>query len=194
MTSSPKVVFIDAEFTGEHARTTLISLGAVTYEGDEIYFALNDYDPAQVTEWIAENVLAHIDPGETIDSATAYRRLDEFLSAYADGQRLHVVSAGLLQDVLLMFELYHHACPERDYFHALHCLPDYLQHHAGIDLNTLFRICGVDPATDRRAYAGLEGDLRRHHALDDARVVRGCFMRMESHPAMSQLVESLRAR
>ena len=43
----PKIIFIDTEFTGEHAYTTLVSLGITTLEGDEFYVTLNDYDKNQ---------------------------------------------------------------------------------------------------------------------------------------------------
>ena len=188
---TPKIVFIDGEFTGEHARTTLISLGVVTLEGAELYLTLNDYAEEQVSDWVAANVLADIDPTGAVDSAQAYRLLDGFLSDYAAGQRLYVVSAGLLQDVVLMFELYHHACPEREYFHALHCLPGYLQHHAMIDLNTLFRVCGVDPAVDRAIFAGSRPGLRRHNALDDARVVRDCFLKLMKEEPVRALIAGI---
>tara|TARA_A100001011_G_C13721134_1_gene599667 strand:+ start:390 stop:572 length:183 start_codon:yes stop_codon:yes gene_type:complete len=47
-----KYVFIDAEFTGEHAKTTLVSLGLVSFSGKELYLTLNDFDLDQVTDWL----------------------------------------------------------------------------------------------------------------------------------------------
>lgn len=187
-----KLVFLDTEFTGEHARATLVSLGLVTLEGEELYLCLDDYDPDQVTDWLRDNVLAHIDPATAISSALAYQRLAAWLESYADGKPLYVVSAGLLQDYILFLELFRFACPDRKYFHALHCLPPYLQHHAAMDLNTLFRVCGLDPALDRAAFANVTGV--RHSAIDDARVVRGCFMKLMENPAMGPVAEGLRRR
>ena len=63
---NPKIVFIDTEFTGEHAYTTLISIGVVTLDGRELYITLNDYDKDQITDWLKENVLADIDPEQLI--------------------------------------------------------------------------------------------------------------------------------
>jgi DNA polymerase III epsilon subunit-like protein len=189
--NAPKIVFIDTEFTGEHAYATLVSLGLVTLEGKELYITLNDYDKNQVTDWLAENVLIHIDSENSVDSASAYGILHSFLSEYSDGSPLYVVSCGLLQDYLLMLELYKYSQPERRYFHALHCLPDYLNHYAAIDLNTLFRVCSIDPAINRAEFAGFEDTITRHNALDDAKVVRGCFLKIQNEPAVINLMQRL---
>lgn len=173
-----KLVFIDAEYTGEHAYTTLVSLGLVTLHGDELYVTLNDYDRDQVTDWLRENILADIDERESISSQKAYERVSAWLEGRADGAPIVLCSAGLGPDFLLLFELYHHACPELRYFHALHCLPPYLNHVWRLDLNTLFAVSGIDPNVDRDVFAGASGSGRRHNALHDARVVRECFLRL----------------
>ena len=53
-------IIFDTEFTGEHAFTTLVSIGLVTLDGEELYITLNDYDKDQVTDWLKENVLKYI--------------------------------------------------------------------------------------------------------------------------------------
>lgn len=50
-------IFYDAEFTGLHKNTTLISLALVDETGWGLYAEFNDYDPKQVDEWIEDNVL-----------------------------------------------------------------------------------------------------------------------------------------
>lgn len=50
-------IFYDAEFTGLHKDTTLISIALVDELGWGLYAEFNDYDPKQVDEWIEENVL-----------------------------------------------------------------------------------------------------------------------------------------
>lgn len=188
---NPKIIFIDTEFTGEHAYTTLVSLGVVTLDGQEFYITLNDYDEEQVTDWLEENVLADVDSDKSVDSKTAYQLLHAFLSDYSDGRPLYVVSCGLLQDYILMLELFKYSQPDREYFHALHCLPDYLNHYAAIDLNTLFRVCNIDPSVNREEFAGFETSLKRHNALDDAKVVRGCFLNLMNEPALKNLMQGL---
>lgn len=173
-----KIVFIDAEYTGEHARTTLVSLGLVTLEGESLYLRLNDYDRSQVTDWLRENVLDLIDERDAISSREAYEELAPWLESYSGGEPVALCSPGLGSDLLLLFELYHHACPELPYFHALHCLPAHLNHVWHLDLNTLLACGGVDPNADRDDFAGIGVPGERHDALHDALVARECFLRL----------------
>jgi hypothetical protein len=179
-----KLVFIDAEYTGEHAYTTLVSLGLVTLDGRELQINLHDYAQDQVTDWLRENVLAHIDPATCVDSPEAYRRLSSWIDAYAGGDRVHLVSAGLGSDLLLLFELYRFAQPERTHFHALHCLPASLNHAQHLDLNTLFLAAGHDPDGDRDEFVGNAVTGRRHDALHDARLARECFLKLLAAPEL----------
>jgi DNA polymerase III epsilon subunit-like protein len=173
-----KLVFIDAEYTGEHAYTTLVALGLVTLEGESLYVTLNDYARDQVTEWLRDNVLALIDEEQSVSSKHAHERISSWLERYSGGDPVSLVSAGLGSDLLLLFELYHHACPDLPYFHALHCLPEYLNHVGHLDLNTLFVTAGIDPNVDRDAFVGSATPERRHEALHDALVVRECFIKL----------------
>jgi len=186
-----KFVFIDAEYTGEHAYATLVSLGLVTLEGDELYLRLNDYDEAQVTDWLRANVLSLIPSDDRIDSSEAYRRLASFLERYAAGARVHLVSAGLGSDLLLTFELFRHARPDLRYFHALHCLPPCLNHAHHFDLNTLMVLAGADPDLSRDAFIKHAVTGARHDALHDARVVRLCFLKLIKHPTLAALAAAI---
>lgn len=183
-----KYVFIDAEYTGEHARTTLVSLGITTLAGDDLYLTLNDYDQDQVTDWLRENVLADIDQKSTISSEQAYGAMAPWLHAYSDGEQVAVVSAGLGQDWMLMAELYKWGYPEARYFHSLYHLPDFLNHGAHLDLRTLFTISGYDPDIDRFKFADLENvSGKRHNALFDAHLARACFLKLLECPELHRL-------
>jgi len=46
-----KYIYLDTEFTGEHAQTILVSIGMVAMEGDELYISLNDYEVTKGSEW-----------------------------------------------------------------------------------------------------------------------------------------------
>lgn len=50
-------IYFDTEFTGLHQGTSLISIGMTDEEGRTFYAELNDYDKAQVDDWIQENVI-----------------------------------------------------------------------------------------------------------------------------------------
>jgi hypothetical protein len=179
-----KLVFLDAEYTGQHASTTLVSVGLVTLDGDELYVTLDDYDERQVTPWLREHVLSVIDPDTRVSSREAYRRISEWLDRYAAGDRVHLVSAGLGSDLLLFFELWKHGIADGRPFHVLHDVPAQLSHAQHFDLNTLLFACGHDPDADRDLFVAGRVRGHRHDALHDARVVRECFLTLLAHPAM----------
>jgi hypothetical protein len=182
-----RLAFVDAEFTGEHAATTLVSLGIVGEAGPGLAVTFNDFDRSQVTEWLELNVLNHIDESKSVSREDGYEIVSRWFEDYSQGERVSLVSAGKLSDILLLFELWHVAFPERDYFHHLHCLPDYLNHAAHFDLPTIFMLAGVDPNVDRDAFVGGSVAGARHEALHDALVVRECYRRCvtrENFPRM----------
>lgn len=189
--ATAKIVFLDAEFTGEHAYTTLVSLGLVTLEGEHLYVTVNDYARDQATDWLRENVLRYIDPRWSVSSAEAYQKVSRWLEAYSGGEPISLVSAGLLSDVILLYQLWRHSRPPGEPFHFLRHLPSYLNHSRHLDLNTLLFLAGVDPGTDRERFAAGAVDGRRHDALHDARVVRACFLRIVSEGTIPQLSAAL---
>lgn len=182
-----KFAFVDAEFTGEHAKTTLVSLGIVGMGDEALSVTLNDYDADQVTPWLRENVLNLIDESKSVPSGEAYELVSEWFEAYSSGDRVSLVSAGKLTDLLLLFELWHHGFPERRYFHHLHCLPEYLNHAAHFDLPTILFLAGIDPNVDREQFSGHQLTGTRHEALYDALVVRECFRRSVSRENFPKL-------
>lgn len=52
-------LYFDAEFTGLHKDTTLISIGIVSASGESFYAEFNDFADYQITPWIKENVLSN---------------------------------------------------------------------------------------------------------------------------------------
>jgi hypothetical protein len=53
-------VFFDAEFTGLHQKTTLISIACVPENGTQFYAELEGYDLTQVDDWVKQNVWPHL--------------------------------------------------------------------------------------------------------------------------------------
>jgi hypothetical protein len=174
----PRFLFLDAEFTGEHQKTTLVSIGLVGMNEESLLVSFDDYDRDQVTPWLEENVLSLIDASKSVSSAEGFRRIAEFIESYAGGEQVSLVSAGKLTDIILLFELWLHAHPTRKYFHSLYCLPDCLNHASHYDLNTVLHLAGADAGCDRAAFAGVTFAGARHDALYDARVVRACFLKV----------------
>ena len=136
-----KIVFIDLEYTGEHAYATPVSYGLVTLDNQELYVTLNDYSKDQVTDWLKENVLNKIDEKKSVNKKEAYLKISSFLKNYSEGERIHCVTAGKALDMILLNQIYHEGFPNLKYFHGLHCLPHYLNHSEHFDLNTFFIRC-----------------------------------------------------
>lgn len=173
-----KFAFVDAEYTGEHARTTLVSIAIVGEDGSSVYVAFDDFAREQVTPWLEENVLAFIPPEIYASKLAGWKKIMAFLESYRDGQNISLVSFGKMQDLVLLFELWHAACPEREFFHSLYCLPDWLNHAAHFDMPTIFLMSGIDPNTTREELLGAEMPIgQRHDALFDAVATRACFLK-----------------
>lgn len=184
-----KVVFLDTEFTGEHQFTSLVSIAIVTLQGNKIYRSLNDYKTSQVNSWLKKNVLSKIDKAQSVDSYTAATDIFEFLQSYSEGQKIHIVSAGLSLDIILLIELFSNLEPNTTSRFTFHSLPHFLRHNHGIDLNTLFRVCGLNPSIDRAKFIGLNSN-ELHSALFDAEVNRMCFLKLIKNPALKNILRS----
>ena len=53
-------VYYDAEFTGLHRGTSLISIGLVSETGSTFYAEFTDYDKSQVNDWLQEHVIDNL--------------------------------------------------------------------------------------------------------------------------------------
>jgi 3' exoribonuclease, RNase T-like len=170
-------IYFDTEFTGLHQNTTLISVGAVSDDGQEFYAELTDYDRAQVDDWLRDNVIAHLrftadaerdgPRGVLIDGYVGDRpwvaeRLRSWLSQW---ERVEMWSDCYAYDWVLFCEL----------FGGAFGVPKNV-HYIPIDLSTALLMRGHDPDVSREAFAGMDGD--KHNALHDARVIRACVQRL----------------
>tara|TARA_B100001540_G_C15779019_1_gene630053 strand:- start:1093 stop:1653 length:561 start_codon:yes stop_codon:yes gene_type:complete len=172
-----KIVFADCEYTGEHSITTLVSLGLVTLDGNELYLTLNDYEDSQISHWVNENVISKIDKRKSLNSYKACIEVDNFLKKYSNGENVIIVSAGKATDIILIFQLYHSLHTHRKYFHFSECLPDYINHRMHIDLDTMFIMAGINPKINREEYCK-SSDANKHNALYDAKIVRKCYLKL----------------
>lgn len=192
MENANELVFVDAEFTGLHAATTLVSIALVSLDGRELYLALNDYDRSQVSYWLEHNVLALLHERECVNSRTAYEKVDTWLQGIAKGRKITLMSAGLVFDIMLLFDLYKHKFAPGIFYNAINDLPFFLKHPVHFDLNTLFAAAGIDPEIDRIKYVGEGLEGVRHDALFDARLVRRCYLKLRDEnrlPLMQHFYE-----
>ena len=181
-----KLVFIDAEYTGEHAYTTLVSLGLVTEDEEELYFTLNDYSQDQVTDWLSKNVLNQINSEKSITSNEAYKELSNWFDLIRNDNKISLVSHGLGSDLLLLYELFKYKNSDMKFFHALHCLPKYLNHCNHFDLSTLMFLAGIDPSIDRDKFIFNKSTNKRHNAIHDAKLAKKCFEKIIDCPSMKR--------
>lgn len=192
-------IFFDTEFTGLHQDTTLISIGCVAEDGDSFYAELTDYDASQVDEWIQTNVIDKLQLLTRLVSATdremrvsgnketVRHYLHKWLSeqstrnaVYGDmrnifpdrhPQKLEMWSDCYAYDWVLFCELFGGA------FSVPECV-----YYIPFDLSTLLKIKGIDPDISREEYAGMgEGD--EHNALWDAKVIKACYEKANTHQA-----------
>lgn len=179
-------VFFDTEFTGLHQHTTLVSIGLISEDGQTFYAEFEDYDRAQVDEWLKDNVISKL-VMETGDysglskeinekkieecshvALIGYDRKDiaEYLTRWISRfENVEVWSDCLSYDWVLFNQLFGHAfnIPKNVYY-----IP--------FDICTLMKIKGVDPDVSREEYAGIHG--QKHNALHDAKTIKVCYEKL----------------
>jgi hypothetical protein len=164
-------VFFDTEFTGLHAKTTLMSIGLVDENGRTFYAELDDYDKAQVDDWLENNVVANFTGKNTMNMKQLKSALTEWLVAY---DSVEIWSDCLAYDWVLFNSIFGTAfdIPKNVYY-----IP--------IDICTMMKLKGVDPDINREEYAfgGVPKDAEKHNALWDAQVIRACYenLRLEAN-------------
>lgn len=172
-------IFFDAEFTGLHQNTTLISLGLVTETGETFYAEFTDYDLFQVDSWIQENVIANLlkyeedfslffGDSHTIrsDSEDVKSSLEAWLDRFGE---VEMWGDCVAYDWVLFCGLFGGALnvPANIYY-----IP--------FDISTLFKVKGVDPDITREEFAKPEGEGWKHNALWDALVIKACYEKLTS--------------
>ena len=156
-------VFFDTEFTGLHAKTTLMSIGVVDENGRTFYAELDDYDKTQVDDWLENNVVANFTGENTMNMKQLKSALTEWLAVY---DSVEIWSDCLAYDWVLFNSIFGTAfdIPKNVYY-----IP--------FDICTMMKLKGVDPDINREEYAF--GDVpevaEKHNALWDAQVIRACY-------------------
>lgn len=175
------LVFFDTEFTGLHARTTLISIGLVAETGESFYAELTDFDVGQVDSWLEENVLNKLVLGEmqnnTVfvdgtnvrfkgDKKTLKNVLGKWLNQFGP---VEIWSDCLSYDWVLFNDIFEHAFK----------IPKNVC-YIPFDICTLFKIKGVDPDISRENFAECPGatSLKKHNSLWDAQTIKMCYDRL----------------
>ena len=87
-----KKVFIDLEYTGQHQFTTLVSIGMVGENNEELYLTFNDYDQTQVTSWLKKNVLSEIDSSKSVSKMDGLEKIQKWLNDYRKNESISFIS------------------------------------------------------------------------------------------------------
>lgn len=177
-------IFMDTEFTGLHQQTTLLSIGLITEDGKAFYRELSDYthDEEQITGWIKDNVMPHLnwmsdDPEveamgarDTITTFQLRDQLEEWFGQLplSSGEKIEMWVDTGHYDWVLFCNLWGNALNIPSYIHYQPC-----------DLATFFKVLGLDPDTDRRAFADMDPTKPKHHALWDAVEMQRCHALLE---------------
>lgn len=173
-------IFFDAEFTGLHQNTTLISIGFVSECGKTFYAEFKDFDKHQVNDWIEENVIKKLQVNtekiggkmENLDGEnwSYYGKTSDIVMALKfwlkQFESIEIWSDCLAYDWVLFNELFGGALkiPKNIYY-----IP--------FDISTLFKVNGIDPDVSREGFSGLAGS-QKHNALWDAMVIKACYEKL----------------
>lgn len=175
-------IFFDAEFTGLHQNTTLVSLGLVAETRETFYAEFDDYDMLQVDGWIRDNVIANLLTLEhefttsgiqtqfVGDSNGIAYALRDWLGQF---DKVEMWGDCLAWDWVLFCELFGGALniPQNIYY-----IP--------FDISTLFKMRGIDPDINREVFVGnvdwLAKEEMKHNALWDALVIQACYEKLTS--------------
>jgi len=176
-------IFLDTEFTGLHQHTSLISIGLAADNGDIFYAERNDFDKAQLDDWVNDNVLPHlsgdlpavatlIPSSEMVGCGNASeveKALRLWLERFGEKNSVEIWADVLAWDWVLLCNLMGGAFG----------LPEQI-HYIPRDLSTLMVIRGIDPDTPREelgkvAWSHPKLKLTKHHALYDALLEKDIF-------------------
>jgi hypothetical protein len=189
---------MDTEFTGLHQNTTIISLAIIDENNRQFYAEFTDYDRSQISQWHIENVVRSLlfkkigdentvvgEYGYVGDSAFITAKLKEWMQYY-DKQPLTFVYDVGMYDWVLFCQL----------FGGSLSLPPNIS-YSPIEFSTILRICGIDSKVsrvnlltqDEQNELATTGNL--HNALYDTKLLKLCFEKLRSNPALERMMLSL---
>lgn len=175
-------IFFDTEFTGLHQNTTLISIGLISECGKTFYAELTDYDKSQIDDWLKENVIDNLILDEYENGLTGTYNKNEvkfvgsqvflkelLVNWLSQFEEIEIWSDCLSYDWVLFNQIFGHAfnIPKNVYY-----IP--------FDICTLFYAKGIDADIRREVFASMSEGSQKHNALWDAKVIRQCFVKLQS--------------
>jgi len=191
-------IYYDAEFTGLHRNTTLVSIGLVTDHGSRFYAEFTDYDRSQVNDWIQENVIDKLEMSDDCiesipftdqyyhgirnvrmrgETSVVREELCKWLKCEAnrsDTKQVQFYTDCYAYDWMLLVDLITDGKSALDMPGCIYYIP--------IDLSTVLWSMMEDEDVSRITFA--EIDINRdlqHSSIADAETIRECFHRIRRH-------------
>lgn len=173
-------VYFDAEFTGLHKDTTLISIGLISDDDKTFYAEFSDYDTSQVDEWIQKNVIDnlqfnHLGDFFTVHDGNVEMKGDKnkiwgaLNTWFAQFDEVQLVSDVCHYDMVLLIDLFGSA------FNLPKCV-NASCHDINQDIARYFNI------TEREAFDYCRENIikeeilgKKHNSLYDAKVIRAIY-------------------
>jgi DNA polymerase III epsilon subunit-like protein len=173
---SHNIVFFDTEFSSLDPRMgEILSIGMVKYSGDELYLELQ-YD-GETSDWVKQHVLKNL-TGPKLPIDEAKQKIQAFLGDS------HPFAVSFVNNF------------DATYFQKIFTAQTNPFHWIFLDLGMLLFMNGVDPVSysitkGKAAFQkalGLDVKAYRHHnALDDARLLRDTWFKLEMLPPDTDL-------
>ena len=160
------LIFLDTEFSSlDVDQAELLSIGLVKPDGEALYRELEYAGP--VSSWVEDHVLPMLD-GPKVSKTQLRKDIVDFVGA----TRPYALSYVSQYDTILIYRLF--GIDE----HPFYWLP--------LDFASILVGLGYDPEVyargDEEFFRELDLDpsgYREHHALDDARLLRDVYMRLQ---------------
>jgi hypothetical protein len=172
-----KKVFFDTEFTRAGMNTSLVSIGFVTENNESLYLELSDFDQTQITPWLEDNILCHLE-GIGVSRGKAVGIIEDWLGRVGCNSTIQLISAGKSFDLMLLFDLWAEVEEGSTLRTWRDRIPEFLDHKWHMDLDTIFALRGIDPQLDRVKYSNYQFEGIQHHSLFDALIVKACWEKL----------------
>ena len=162
---SNNVIFIDTEFSSlDPYRGETLSIGMVKLNGEELYVEL-EYE-GEVDEWVKDNIIPTLTE-KKLSRKEAVKKVNDFIGTVES----YMVGYVNQYDTIYWYKLFR---PDND---PLYWLP--------IDFASMLFAFGINPESyssenEDNFYQEIGIDYskyRKHHALDDARLLRDVYLK-----------------
>ena len=199
-------IYFDAEFTGLHRNTQLISIGMYSpLSGAYLYAEFNDFDDSDLDDWLKEHVIGNL----WWNDQQEYSHIHELWNYGEKGHKCPMIkgdSASIKSHILEWLKqesvIYHDRKIQfYDWMllNDLLCddgkalnLPEFID-YIPMDLSTAMQMADVDPDMNREEFVGpemleriksadpftsIDGADIKHNSLWDAVIAYACFSRL----------------